>query len=77
MLLTIPLAIAGFYIADALGIWFGIAIANITGAAYAGRLLNNWLIKNDSSLIDEKVGHSIWQDYLSDLKSLIRFVRFK
>lgn len=71
VLLTIPLAIAGFYIADALGIWFGIALANIIGAAYAGRLLNNWLIKNDSSL----VGHKVWQDYLSDLKSLKRFVR--
>ncbi|MBL4799919.1 MAG: hypothetical protein JKY50_21170 [Oleispira sp.] len=81
LLLTIPLAIAGFYIADVLGIWFGIAIANIIGAAYAGRLLNNWLIKNNSALVDkkvnEKVGHKVWQDYVSDLKSLKRFVRFK
>jgi len=72
LLLTIPLAIAGFYIADALGIWLGIAIANIIGAVYAGHLLNNWLIKNDSTL----VGHKVWQDYASDLKSLKRFVRF-
>jgi len=72
LLLTIPLAVAGFYIADALGIWLGIAIANIIGAVYAGHLLNNWLIKNDSTL----VGHKVWQDYASDLKSLKRFVRF-
>lgn len=76
LLLTIPLAVAGFYIADAMGIWFGIAIANIIGAVYAGRLLNNWLIKNDSALVDEKVGHKIWQDYWSDMKSLKRFFRF-
>jgi MATE family, multidrug efflux pump len=76
LLLTIPLAIAGFYIADVLGIWFGIAIANIIGAIYAGRLLNNWLIKNDSTLVDEKIGHKVWQDYLSDLKSLKQYFRF-
>ncbi|MEH6449593.1 MAG: MATE family efflux transporter [Oleispira sp.] len=72
LLLTIPLAVAGFFIADAIGIWLGIAIANIIGAVYAGRLLNNWLIKNDSAL----VGHKVWQDYLSDLKSLKRFIHF-
>ncbi len=64
LLLTIPLAVAGFYIADAMGIWFGIAIANIIGAIYAGRLLNNWLIKNDSALVRGKGGHQVWQDYL-------------
>jgi len=72
LLLTIPLAIAGFYIADALGIWFGIAIANIIGAAYAGSLLNNWLIKNDSTLVKGQVGHKVWQDYRSDFKGLFR-----
>lgn len=77
LLLTIPLAIAGFYIADVLGIWFGIAIANIIGAVYAKRLLNNWLIKNNSALVDEKVEHKVWRDYVSDMKSLKRFVRFK
>lgn len=73
LLLTIPLAVAGFFIADAIGIWFGIAIANIIGAVYAGRLLNNWQIQNDSAL----VGHKVWQDYLSDLKSLKQYVRFR
>ena len=84
LLLTIPLAIAGFYIAGVLGIWFGIAIANIIGAIYARHLLNNWFIKNNSALVDkkvnekvdEKVGHKVWHDYVSDLKSLKRFIRF-
>lgn len=72
LLLTIPLAISGYYIAGTLGIWGGIAIANILGAIYAGRVLNNWLIKNNSTL----VGHKVWQDYISDMKSLKHLVRF-
>lgn len=65
LLLTIPLAVAGFYISDALGIWLGIAIANILGALYAGRVLNHWLIQNNSAL----VGHKVWQDYWADIKA--------
>jgi len=68
LLLTIPLAIAGFYIADAMGIWLGIAIANILGAVYAGYLLNNWLRQNGSTLVRGKAGHKVWQDYLDDFR---------
>lgn len=65
LLLTIPLAVAGFYIEDTMGIWLGIAIANFLGAIFAGRVLNNWLIQNKSAL----VAHKVWQDYWKDIKA--------
>jgi len=62
---TIPFAIIGSLVSLE-GVWVGIAAANIVGAIYAGRLLNKWLIANDSSL----VGHNPLHDYLDDFKGL-------
>ena len=43
--LTVPFALIGGLI-DIRGIWIGLAIANIPGAAIAGRLLHQWLTHN-------------------------------
>lgn len=71
LLLTIPCAIAGFYLLDAMGIWWGIAIANILGALYAGRLLNVWLREGDSDIAN----YPVWRDYVGDFKGLRRLFR--
>lgn len=63
--LTIPFAFAGSFV-GVQGMWAGIALANILGAVYAGRLLNQWLARRDSSL----VGHNPLMDYVSDIKSV-------
>jgi len=63
----IPFAIIGSFISLE-AIWIGIALANISGAVYSGKLLNKWLAANGSSL----VGHNPLNDYLSDFKAIIR-----
>ena len=65
LLLTIPFAFAGSFFGP-VGIWTGIAAANIIGAFYAGHLLNRWLREKDSALVD----HSPLADYVNDFRAL-------
>ncbi len=60
---TIPLAAIGSLISLE-GVWIGLALANLAGAFYAGKLLNRWLTSQDSSL----VGHNPLLDYARDFK---------
>ncbi len=62
---TIPLAFVGSLF-SLQGVWIGLAAANIIGGLYAGRLLKQWLVANNSSL----VGHHPIHDYIKDLKYL-------
>ncbi|MBW3695084.1 MATE family efflux transporter [Vibrio sp. T187] len=65
LMLTIPFAVIGSVV-DSHFIWLGLAAANILGAIYAKRLLDNWLHTNRSQL----VGRSLIQDYANDIKGL-------
>jgi len=66
LVLTIPLTLLGSIISLE-GVWIGLAIANILGAVYAGRLINRWLAEKNSRLH----GHNPLLDYWSDLKHLL------
>ena len=65
VMLTIPLAWIGSMM-DLVGIWFGLAAANILGAIYAGKLLHQWKVGQSSSLVGR---HSL-VDYIDDVKGL-------
>ncbi len=65
--LTIPLAVAGSLV-NANGIWIGLALANLAGAVYAGKVLGKWQIQTGSVL----VGHNPLTDYVEDARTLFR-----
>ncbi|WP_232312719.1 MATE family efflux transporter [Enterovibrio coralii] len=69
LLLTLPLAAVGAYF-SASWIWASLAVANVLGAVYAGKLLYRWLAEQETSLTEANA--SIMGDYLSDLKLLGR-----
>jgi len=63
LLLTIPLAfIGGLFTIELL--WAGVAVANILGCIYAKKLLDGWLTKNKSPLINRNP----LEDYIRDVK---------
>lgn len=65
LVFTIPFALIGSFF-SLQAIWIGIAIANILGAIYAGKILNKWLILNDPSLPK----HNPIGDYISDFRKI-------
>lgn len=59
---TIPFAIIGSLF-NLYGVWIGLALAHLAGGLYAGRLLNQWMAKNDSSLVGERAVLAYWNDF--------------
>ena len=67
LVLTIPLALLGAQFGSEF-IWIAISTANIVGAMYAKRLLEQWLEAHQSSLLSR----SPMLDYWRDVKTLFR-----
>jgi MATE family, multidrug efflux pump len=68
--LTLPFAVAGSFLGLNV-IWTGLALANIIGSIYAGKLLSLWQKKNNSRLYH----YNPLKDYLGDLRKIISLFR--
>lgn len=70
IVLTIPFTIVGSFLGLKV-IWTGLALANLIGAVYAGKLLRKWQVKNNSSLVN----HNPLKDYAEDFKKILSVIR--